>query len=369
VKSCFVAALGTLLSAAIASAQSTRVTLDVSGARMRYADTVDATALSLSPELSARLRRVSFSATGMLSQLGSATTMAGAFDGSVFPSGRGRFTTELELRAGGSHHSDGARTAELLAMGRFHATAVGKGAWLGAGVGRTWDGDWRQILRGDAGAWLADGSRLWSLVANPTSVDDSIRYLDAVLSFDRESDRIDVSASVGARAGDRIPTLPANRTLWGGASVVYWMTSSTAIVASAGSYPVDFTQGYPGGRYASLGLRFSPRRSSISALPAPREQTSSALRRFEAETVGDSVRLRVLAPDAGTVEISGDFTEWDPMPLQRAADGWWTGTVRVPPGTHQMNVRVNAGNWLVPPGLTPITDEFGVVSGLLVVDK
>jgi len=37
-------------------------------------------------------------------------------------------------------------------------------------------------------------------------------------------------------------------------------------------------------------------------------------------------------------------------------------------GTHQINLRVNGGRWIVPPGLTPITDEFGGAVGLLIVE-
>src|SRR6185503_9117358 len=264
VRSCFAAALGIMLSAAVAFAQSPRITVDVASARMRYADTVDATALSLAPELSLRSRRCDLSAAGMLSRLSGATTMSGALDASLFPAGRGRVWTELDLRAGGSHHSDGARTGEWLASAGVHAAAAGRGAWLGAGFGRTWDGDWRQILQGDAGGWMSVRRGILALVANPTSVDDSIRYVDALFSFDRQTARMDFGATLGARAGDHIPDLPANHKAWGGVSAAYWVTRGTAVIASAGSYPVDFTQGYPGGRYFSVGVRFALRR--VSAL-------------------------------------------------------------------------------------------------------
>jgi len=370
VKSCFAAALGIMLSAAVASAQSSRLTVDVSAARMRYADTVNATAFSLAPQLNTAGRHASLAVAGMLSTLGSATTASGELDASFFPAGRRRLMPVLELSAGGSRHSDGSRTGEMLASARLQLTKPGMGAWFGGGAGRTWvSGTWRETLRGDVGGWLSDARDVLTLVANPTAVDDTIRYLDAVLAFERQTRRVELGASLGARAGDRVPTLPANRKVWGGVTTAFWMTPDAAVVASAGSYPVDFTQGYPGGRYMSLGLRFAPRRFTALTLPAPREPVSAALRSFSFGVGGDSVTLRVLAPSAKQVEVTGDFTAWEPLPLRAVEGGWWVGVVRAAAGTHQMNVRVDAGAWVVPPGLTPITDEFGVVSGLLVIEK
>jgi hypothetical protein len=69
------------------------------------------------------------------------------------------------------------------------------------------------------------------------------------------------------------------------------------------------------------------------------------------------------------VDVAGDFTAWDPITLRPSHSGWWEARVKIGPGTHQMNVRADGGAWVVPPGLTPIKDEFGVVSGLLVIEK
>jgi hypothetical protein len=33
-----------------------------------------------------------------------------------------------------------------------------------------------------------------------------------------------------------------------------------------------------------------------------------------------------------------------------------------------MNVRVDGGGWLAPPGLTTVVDEFGGVVGILVIE-
>jgi 1,4-alpha-glucan branching enzyme len=80
------------------------------------------------------------------------------------------------------------------------------------------------------------------------------------------------------------------------------------------------------------------------------------------------VTLRANAPDVQLVEVSGDFTNWVPVRLEPSDNGWWTATLPIQPGKYQMNLRVNGGKWLVPPGLLSMVDEFGGSVGLLVVE-
>jgi hypothetical protein len=56
------------------------------------------------------------------------------------------------------------------------------------------------------------------------------------------------------------------------------------------------------------------------------------------------------------------------MPLARAGDGLWALTLPVTPGKYQMNMRLDGGQWLVPPGLLPMLDEFGGSVGLLIIE-
>jgi len=72
---------------------------------------------------------------------------------------------------------------------------------------------------------------------------------------------------------------------------------------------------------------------------------------------------------ASVVEVSGDFTNWVPLGLERAKDeGWWSKTLLLRPGKYQMNLRLNGGQWIVPPGLLSMVDEFGGSVGLLVIE-
>ncbi len=52
------------------------------------------------------------------------------------------------------------------------------------------------------------------------------------------------------------------------------------------------------------------------------------------------------APDAGSVQLVGDFTHWQehPINLQKSADGTWRTTVELQPGTHHYRFLVD-GEW------------------------
>jgi len=52
------------------------------------------------------------------------------------------------------------------------------------------------------------------------------------------------------------------------------------------------------------------------------------------------------APDASSVQLVGDFTQWQgsPIKLQKGADGIWRVVVQLPPGTHHYRFIVD-GEW------------------------
>ena len=268
--------------------------------------------------------------------------------------------------AGGSAHSDGTRTGQFTAFGRAHLGNESRGAWLGAGIGAAWDVAWRDVRQADAGAWLstAGGDHLARL--RPTIVDDSIRYTDFEVMSHLEFGRWAFDGTLGGRAGDPIPTLPANHKAWGSASASFQIKPRMALVGSAGIYPVDFAQGYPGGRYLSLSVRL--RSARLGGNSAAGGAADAVLREFRAHLVSAGrYHLRVLAPTASSVEVAGDFTQWQPLVLVREPGGWWSTILPIADGKHEAAIRVDGGAWRTPPGLMPITDEFGGQAGLLVI--
>jgi hypothetical protein len=150
------------------------------------------------------------------------------------------------------------------------------------------------------------------------------------------------------------------------------------LTASGGAYPVDLTQGFPGGRFVSLALRFASGRKHSEPtilIDSARFQPTAAvnsvpdLSGFSAETQpGGFVQFGVRAPGARTVELTGDFTSWIPVQLQPSDNGAWIARLPIQPGKYEMNMRIDAGKWFVPAGLLSESDEFGGTVGILVVE-
>lgn len=66
--------------------------------------------------------------------------------------------------------------------------------------------------------------------------------------------------------------------------------------------------------------------------------------------VEGGVRFAVYAPFAKTVQIAGDFNDWNPseIHLERDAQGLWATTIALPPGRHNYKFVID-GNWLTDP--------------------
>ena len=377
-------ALALAASALRIHAQRVTSTVDIAGAGLWYADSIRAMGSTISPAFSFDWPRATIAAAGTLSRLdNNGASAQGTVAPSLFVPRIGPMNLELAASLGGSTHRDGTRTGEMLATARAHMMGVTRGAWIGAGAGRTWDGAiWRGVRLAEAGAWLQREGTVALATVSPVIVDDSIHYTDVQASMRYRASNMELGLTAGARGGQVGSALGGSARAWGSASVTTWLHPNVAIVASAGSYPVDLTQGFPGGRFASVALRFATRRGGANEYPtgAPRvsralitglEQTKAAgVTQISVQSVGGSRRtIRVRARSAESVELAGDFTMWKPVSLTQEPDGWWSTTLPIQPGTYQMNVRVNGGVWVVPPGLTTVADEFGAVVGVLTITK
>lgn len=352
--------------------------LDIGGAALRYADTLTTGAATITPHVLADWSSTLLEASGTFSQFTAGGWSAqGLLSASRFtPANHGVFG-EVGGFAGGSTHSDGTRTGEMIANGRLHLTNANGEVYFGAGGGRTWDGiAWRSVLLGEAGASIGTGPTSALISLTPTIVNDSLKYTDAQASLTWERESIDFSALLGFRVGDQLTTLGTNARSWASASAVFWMTPRLGLVASGGSYPVDPTQGFPGGRFVSLSLRLAGGRHPTSPLAVQAGQSPSspapdapAVAGFAVKRGSDDlVTIRVDAPNARSVEVSGDFTSWTPLQLVPAGGGWWSTTLPIKSGKYQMNLRLDGGPWTVPPGLLSMIDEFGGPVGLLVIE-
>lgn len=350
-----------------AQGQSTSIWADIGGARIRYADSADVNAISVSPTLQSVGQRGTFAASGTLSRVTNAWSNSGLLDATMRLAGTGRFSTEVEGLAGGSLHSDGGHTGQYLASTRARVDGRSRGMWLGGGLGKSWDGAWRNVIQGELGAWFANDANSAALQITPTRVNDTIEYADAYAWVRRATTRWQLDGTVGYRAGDQLPSLRGTGAAWGSAAATLWLKPSVGIVASAGTYPVDLTQGFPGGRFLSLSMRWSSRKP-VDIQSSRDGGLDSHVRSFQLERVsGETRRIRVLAPMANRVELAGDFTQWRAVTLAPQSGGWWMVILPISSGKHEVNVRVDGGAWRVPPGLVAVEDEFGGASGMVLV--
>lgn len=351
--------------------------MDLGGVALRYADTINASAATITPRATAYWGRGVAEVSGTYSQFVSGGwSTQGALAASQFaPLARG-YVAELAGFAGGSAHQDGTQTGEVLANARLHAMRTWGEFFVGAGGGQTWFGGGSSgMFLGEAGALTTLRNVTATFSLSPAVV-DSLKYMDGQLTLSWTGTKLDLGAVLGVRMGDQLTALGGTARSWGSVSAVRWLGSRFALVAAGGTYPIDPTQGFPGGRFVSLSIRLASRRAPeaqvIAQQPlieAPSDRVLAVVTEFGAERTGvSSVTLRAKAAGASVVEVSGDFTGWTPVRLTAASDGWWAVTLPIGPGKYQMNLRLDGGEWLVPPGLLSMLDEFGGKVGLLVIE-
>ncbi|MGK2935364.1 MAG: glycogen-binding domain-containing protein [Gemmatimonadaceae bacterium] len=367
-----VTALGLFISPSAGAAQSA-VHFEAGGARVRYGDTVDVSAGTLSAGASALTRYASFS--GLLA--GSTTaqsswTLFGAADGSVFTPSFFSLRGELHAAASGATYGSNTGSARVLGGGRLHLSGSRIGTWVGVSAGSVTDPiGARAIRQGEVGIWAQLGSAVAQVTAMPVRIAEVPNYTDTEGSVRYGSARFDLGATGGFRS--KVAGYDESPNAWASVFLTAWLRPTIGITAAAGNYPADIGQDLPSARYVSLGLRVAPRRIIPAVPPLPSEILAASgqagSREITVSRASNGNRtIRLRAPSAQSVEIMGDFTDWVPVQLTRAQPaGTWAITLPVGSGVQQINVRIDGGPWTVPSGLSAIRDEFGGSVGLLVV--
>ena len=91
---------------------------------------------------------------------------------------------------------------------------------------------------------------------------------------------------------------------------------------------------------------------------------------MEASTSGRaairSALFRCISGRRRAVELMADFTDWEAV--RCTASGWRMAIERlIARGTHRVAIRIDGGQWIVPPNLPRVADEFGGEVGIVVV--
>ncbi len=288
----------------------------------------------------------------------------------------GRFLGELSGSVGINVYENYPGYGHLLSRVRFHYVGLRSGAWLAVATGQSYTGSASATpYEIELGGWTMSRDLAIGATVTRTWVAD-VDYLD-ILGTARIRDRLfEIDGSLGFRASGE----GGGEGVYGELHVQVPLAERLTALVAGGRYPSDPVRGVITANYVSAGLRIhaltsSSTRSTIllgnsfgtSARSEP-PRTGQA-RLTIGSSSGDYHTIRVEAPGAEYVELSGDFTDWQPLPLMRTERGHWELAIRIEPGVHRVNVRLNTAAWIVPQGVRAEEDEFGGRVGILVVPE
>ena len=115
-------------------------------------------------------------------------------------------------------------------------------------------------------------------------------------------------------------------------------------------------QGIDGGRERGLAAGRLPGAQLVDAHKQVRQSALDPGERAEARIGG-----------VESVEVMGDFSDWTPLPLMRRGRDHWELLVPMKAGVHQINMRIDGGQWIAPPGMPTMKDDFSGDVGVVVV--
>lgn len=370
--------------------------------------------LALTPAVRFANRRLSFSAKGAAWlgerwEFGDANAALEAY----MPLRHG-FRAELHANADRQFHSRAIENEQLDAAARLHWMSRRGGVWLGSGVARplrvsavqnvnvSSGGIWTKLgpatFRGSVTSFFftkvtvdsvvdldADASSTApcasTRIAPPEPIAGGVnilmaeasasgcRYqsrltdLESSLKFDYRF--VELTVRGGRRFGDSYDVTPESRQ-WASAQTAVWISNQIAAVAGGGREPAQPTRGLPARTFATLGVM-------LAYWPIPRgvvpvETPASLVQAFELRPAGPTLQ-RITARIGGveSVEIMGDFSDWTPLTLMRRGRDQWELLVPMKAGMHQINMRIDGGPWIAPPGMPTMKDEFSGDVGVVVV--
>ncbi|HEY8470022.1 MAG TPA: glycogen-binding domain-containing protein, partial [Longimicrobiales bacterium] len=190
----------------------------------------------------------------------------------------------------------------------------------------------------------------------------SRRYADGEVGAEWRPGRLVVRVVWGARLGDAATAAES----WGSVAAAYALRDGLALTGAAGVMPTAIERGLARAPFGRIGLRFG---LPASADPVPIAVPAAAAPSLVVRDAGGGyATLRAHVPGARRVEVKGAFTDWQPVDLAAVGSGFWEARLRMTPGVHRVNMRVDGGAWIVPPGLPSLVDEFAGAVGVVVVE-
>ena len=125
-------------------------------------------------------------------------------------------------------------------------------------------------------------------------------------------------------------------------------------------------RGLPARTYGTLGLMLAYWPIPRGSIPV--EPPANAIQMFDLRPAGKAVqRITVRIGHVESVDVMGDFSDWAPMPLIRRGRDLWELLLPMSAGVHQINLRIDGGQWMAPPGVPTMKDGFNGEVGVLVI--
>ena len=179
---------------------------------------------------------------------------------------------------------------------------------------------------------------------------------------------LELSAQSGYRFGDAYDVTPDSRR-WTSAMATVWVSDRVAFVGGGGRQPAMPLRGLPARTFGMAGLELEYSPISRSGIPVSVPRTV-LVKSFDLRPVVNGTQKIVIhVGGVETVDVMGDFSDWSPLTLVRRGRDLWELSIPLAPGMHQVNVRVDGGPWMAPPGIPTTPSPFGGEVGMFVVSK
>ena len=292
---------------------------------------------------------------------------------------RERWGLELGGSAGAFQYADEPASGHLLGRARVHYFANRSGGWVSATTGASFDSFAEAPLELGIGGWTVHGAFAFTAALTRTWLGGQ-RYIDVAGAGKWTRGTVEIEARAGARPSviSDEENSEATTGVWGDVSAIVPLATSIALTLSGGSYASDPVRRVLGASYITAGLRLALSRSErtpvltippamIAAVREHSRNASTLAARLEIAADGERHSLRIHIPEATSVDVMADFTDWQAVALKQIGKDIWELQLALTPGVHRLNVRVNGGEWLVPNGARPEEGEFGGSVGVIVV--
>jgi hypothetical protein len=200
----------------------------------------------------------------------------------------------------------------------------------------------------------------------PETCSRQTHFSDLEGSLHWEHGTFELNGQAGYRFGAASDVEDESRR-WAAGTATVWVTDRVAFVAGGGRQPANVARGIPARAYGTIGMM-------LSAWPMPKAAVAVApiratlIRSFDVRpNAAGMQKIIVRIGGVETVDVMGDFSDWSPLTLVRHGRDLWELSIPLAAGRHQINVRVDGGPWVAPPGVPTMRDGFNGEVGLFVI--